>query len=147
MAHIRAEGSAIIDAPAEKVYGIIADYRNAHPNILPRTYFESLDVEAGGYGDGTIIRFRMRAMGSTHEVRARISEPEPGRRLVETALNSPGVTTFIVEPMSGRSRVTIKTGYDRPGVRGWLEQLLVPPLLRKIYAAELDLLATEARKA
>jgi hypothetical protein len=43
-----ARGSAIIHAPAARVYGIIADYRVHHPRIVPPEYFRTVEVEAGG---------------------------------------------------------------------------------------------------
>jgi len=38
--------SLLIEAPAERVYGILADYIVGHPQILPRPPFESLEVES-----------------------------------------------------------------------------------------------------
>ena len=86
MPTITAQHEERIDAPAAKVYGILADYRVGHPSILPEQYFGPLVVEAGGEGEGTVIRFTMKAMGKEHTVRARITEPEPGRVLHETAI-------------------------------------------------------------
>ncbi len=50
--------SALIDAPAAKVYGIIADYREGHPSILPKPFFGSIQIERGGTGAGTVISFQ-----------------------------------------------------------------------------------------
>jgi len=49
--------AARVNAPAQRVYDMIADYRNGHPRIIPPKYFTSLDVEEGGVGDGTVIRW------------------------------------------------------------------------------------------
>jgi len=54
--------SALIKAPAEQVYNIIADYHNGHPTFC-QAYFLNLEVEQGGVGAGTIIRFQMRVLG------------------------------------------------------------------------------------
>jgi hypothetical protein len=134
--------TAVIDAPAAVVYGIIADYRDGHPRILPKPYFTALEVEAGGVGAGTIIRVTMRVLGSTRSFRAAITEPEPGRVLVERDLESGTTTTFRVQPLEGgRTRVTFETELGkRGGIVGWLENLLTPSLLRPIYAQELELL-------
>jgi len=94
----RVSETAIIDAPAEHVYAIIADYRDGHPRILPRPPFHDYEVEEGGQGAGTIVRFKMTAMGRTQAFRAAITEPEPGRVLVETYFDSQTVTTFTVVP-------------------------------------------------
>jgi hypothetical protein len=144
MPSISVSASSSVPAPAALVYDIIADYRTGHPRILPPEYFGRLDVEAGGWGDGTRIRFEMRAFGRTNVGTARITEPVPGRELRET-LDSGMVTTFLVENVGpDESRVTIRTEYARVGVRGWIEKVLVPRYLRRVYAAELALLSTEA---
>jgi hypothetical protein len=52
--------SAEIDAPAQRVYSILADYREGHPRILPKEYFPFLQVEQGGIGAGTRLHFQMR---------------------------------------------------------------------------------------
>lgn len=138
--------SATIDAPASKLYEILANYREGHPAILPRPPFVGLEVEQGGVGAGTIIRVTMRALGRDQFFRAVVSEPEPGRTLVET--NDTGyVTTFIVDPdTSGeRSKVTISTEPPaRPGVGGALERLFVGRFLRTAYERELENLAAVA---
>ena len=136
--------TSVLAAPAALVYGIIADYRTGHPRILPPEYFGRLDVEAGGRGAGTRIRFEMRAFGRTNVATAQVTEPAPGRELRET-LESGIVTTFLVEALGpAEARVTIRTEYVRGGVQGWIERLLVPGYLRRVYTAELALLATEA---
>ena len=99
--------SAEISAPADRLYGIIADYRNGHPRILPPA-FTGLTVEAGGVGAGTRIRVGMRVFGRVMTFPAEITEPNPGRVLVERNLGErPSVTTFTVDPLeASRSRVT-----------------------------------------
>lgn len=75
--------SALIPARRERVYNILANYREGHPRILPKQ-FSNLVVEQGGLGAGTVIRFQMSVFGRKQTFRAEISEPEPGRVLVET---------------------------------------------------------------
>jgi hypothetical protein len=64
--------SKIINAPAGQIYNLIADYREGHTAILPKSYFSALEVEEGGYGEGTVIRYQMRILGRTRSFRARI---------------------------------------------------------------------------
>jgi hypothetical protein len=137
------KASARMDAPAEVVYSIIADYRNGHPHILPKQYFEWLEVEQGGRGEGTVIRFQMRVLGQTRVLRAAVTEPEPGRVLVETDTSGDGpVTTFIVEPEESGSHVTFSTELTSAGgPLGLLERFVLRRVLRRIYAAELRQLA------
>ena len=126
-----------IDAPPDRVYGIIADYRVGHPAILPKQ-FTSLAVEKGGTGAGTVIRCEMRVLGQKQMFRAAVTEPQPGRVLVETIIEGdPLVTTFTVIPAdAGRaSEVTISSVIDRkPGLRGMIERFLSPGSSRRCTA-------------
>lgn len=140
--------SAIIDAPAKRIYTILADYRDGHPRILPQQYFSALEVKQGGVGAGTTLRFQMRASGTTRTFLADVSEPEPGRVLVESNWleNDPtsiSVTTFTVDPIDGeqRARVTISTTLS---VSNWLEGLFTTMFLRRVYAQELKQIAVLA---
>jgi Polyketide cyclase / dehydrase and lipid transport len=136
--------TALVPAAPSRVYALIADYHNGHPHILPKEFSE-LVVEKGGVGRGTIIRFHMSVFGRKQTFRAAISEPEPGRVLVETDLDANGaVTTFIVDPdaASGHSRVTITTELAvRKGLAGKIERFFSTRLLRPMYVRELGLLA------
>jgi len=145
---VHAEASAELNAPAETVYRIIADYRTRHPRIIPPRYLRNLTVDAGGYGDGTLIRYDAIAFGRTRHVRARVTEPEPGRVLLESDLDLALVTTFTVDPLDGaRSRLTIAT--DMPthaGLAGWLERLLIRAYFKRAYAEELTLVRAETAR-
>jgi Polyketide cyclase / dehydrase and lipid transport len=146
MPEIRATASAEVPAPPAIVYGIIADYHQGHPSILPPQYFQNLTVEAGGIGAGTQISFEMRSFGQTRHVRGHVTEPEPGRRILETYPEFGIETDFTVDPLDSgqRSRVTIATRYQKAGLAGWIERLVSPVFLRTVYAAELRLLAERA---
>jgi len=63
MPEIHATSSAVVAAPAPIVYGLIADYHQGHPSILPPKYFQNLQVEEGGVGAGTRISFQMQSFG------------------------------------------------------------------------------------
>ncbi|HEX6941077.1 MAG TPA: SRPBCC family protein [Longimicrobiales bacterium] len=138
--------SAEIAAPPDVVYRILADYREGHPSILPPRWFTHLRVEQGGMGAGTVIRFGMKNGGRVREMRAEVAEPEPGRVLVERGLDERGtVTTFTVDPSgAGGTRVTIQTTWRAAGVVGFVERLLVPALLKRVYREELARLAAQA---
>lgn len=146
MAPYRFSASALIPAPAQDLYAIIADYHEGHPQILPKPPFVSLAVEQGGRGSGTVILVHMRVLGRLQSFRSVITEPEPGRVLVETNDNG-YVTTFTVEPRADgqQAYVTIATEMPgRSGVLGALEHWLVTWLLRPVYAKELEQLAAVA---
>ncbi len=147
MAQHRISASALIPASAGQVYAIIADYHNGHPAILPRPPFVLLTVEKGGVGAGTEISFQMRLMGKLQTFRAVITEPEPGRVLVESDLDTGAVTTFTVEPRDGgqSAYVTITTETKvRDGVLGGVEGWFATRLLRPVYEQELEKLTAVA---
>jgi hypothetical protein len=136
--------SIIVKATTAQVHAVIADYRNGHPNILPKKYFSNLEVERGGFGAGTIIRFQMHAFGRTHDIRSSVMEPIVGRILVEADLSRGHVSTFTMQPMTnGRhAYVTISTELKtRGGLIGKLERLLATRYLQRVYDEELRLLA------
>src|SRR5436190_10058898 len=144
MAHHRVSASALIAAPATKVYALIADYRNGHPRILPKPYFVSLTVDQGGVGAGTVITFQMKLMGRVQTFHSVIAEPEPGRVLTETDTAAGAVTTFTVEPSAGgeQASVTITTDTQVPdGLAGRIQGWLTTRLLQPIYVKELAQLA------
>jgi Polyketide cyclase / dehydrase and lipid transport len=146
MTRHRIEAEAVIDAPPAVAYAIIADYRDGHPHILPRPPFVSLDVEGGGIGAGTVIRFRIRVLGSTRTMRASITEPEPGRVLVESDEAGEVVTTFTVDPVEvNKTRVTITTDMKaHDGFLGRVERSIITRVLGPVYEREIELLGTVA---
>jgi hypothetical protein len=134
--------SALIEARASRVYAILADYRHGHPQILPEKYFRSMDIEEGGIGAGTTLLLEMRALGRTRFMRLMVSEPAPGRLLVERDVETGAATTFLVEAGGPFTRVTITTELkSRGGPLGWLERWFTSALLRRVYSRELKLLA------
>ena len=139
--------TAVIPARRQRVYSLIANYRDGHPRILPRQ-FSNLTVEQGGIGAGTVIRFQMSLLGRKQTFRAAVTEPDPGRVLVETDLDTNGaVTTFTIDPGSAPadSNVTISTSLPvRSGFLGKIERAMATMLLRPIYAKELENLARVA---
>ena len=138
--------SARVEAPARRVYELIADYRDGHTRIVPPKYFKSLDVEQGGFGAGTIIRVTMHILGADRTYRAKVTEPEPGRVITETDLETGLATSFIVTPNGAASDVTISTAIPHlPGLVATIQRWLVKRLLPQIYREELQLIDAQAR--
>jgi uncharacterized protein YndB with AHSA1/START domain len=141
---VSAEGT--VDAPAETVYGYIADMREHHPRFLPPA-FSDFRVESGGVGAGTVTTFKVTAGGRTREYRNVVAEPEPGRVLTESDTGSSAVTTFTVSPQGTASLVRISTAWDGAGgIGGIFERAFAPRVLRAIYADELKRLDAYARE-
>ena len=146
---VKAQAEETVNASAERVYAILSDYRDSkqgHPAILPPENFSDLIVEEGGRGEGTVLSFSTKAGGSTRAYRVKISEPEPGKVLREDEIGGSVVTTFTVTPVEEkRCRVLITTEYEAPD--GFVESLLSPSLLKRIYKKELHNLETIAGRA
>ena len=143
MTRLHVERDRVIDAPPETIYRLLADYRTTHPTILP-PQFTRLDVEQGGVGAGTVFRAEMSVMGSHRSYRMEVSEPEPGRVLAETDLDTDLVTTFTLEPLDDtmRTRLTIATDWQpASGLAGMLERLTTPSIMGRMYEDELGRIA------
>lgn len=151
MGQIKVKAEAVLDARPTDVYSTIADYRKYHPQILPKKNLYDLQVEEGGYGAGTVIRFKSRVLGVEKAFFQRVSEPEPGRVIVEQDIE-PGqnfITTFKVDPIEDglKSRVEISTTLNAsPGLKGLIERAVIAYFNPRIYREELQLLEAVARK-
>jgi hypothetical protein len=134
----------VLDAPAHVVYRCLADYIHHHrPGGFLPPAFSNQELLSGGIGDGTVIRLSVSLGGRTSTMTAHISEPEPGRVLVE---NSPGVqTTFTVQPEADRSRVRFHTVLEAGGLAGLMNKFFAVRLLRPVYADELERLERYAQ--
>ncbi len=137
----------VISARPDVLYAIVADYHVGHPAILPPTAFGPLTVEQGGVGAGTIIRGSIRVWGKDYPFRHEVSEPEPGRILKESDLDTGQYNIFTFEPLNGgqNTRVTIATWFPhRVGPAGWLDVRIRAMIARKLYKEELRRLADYA---
>ena len=144
MPKVHIEASEVIDAPPQAIYAILADYRIGHPAILPKPYFSDLTIEQGGQGAGTVMRFTVTIFGMKRAFHSVVSEPEPGRVLIETDLESDLVTHFIIDPLNGgtQTRLTITTDFTTAsGFRGLMESWTSPPVMRRLYKQEMRQIA------
>jgi hypothetical protein len=146
MGSLQVVAERAIDAPADAVYGYLADMREHHPRFLPQA-FSGFEVESGGVGAGTVTRFTVTAGGRRRSYRMQVAEPEPGRVLTESDTNSSLVTTTTVTPDGSASRVQISTRWEgAAGIGGFFERLFAPRVMRGICADELERLNTYARE-
>lgn len=146
MAQHRVAVEQTIEALPSTIYGILRDYRNHHPKILPPA-FQEFEVESGGMGAGTIFTTQLKTGGRTRQFRMQVHEPQQGHRLEERDLASSLVTTFFVQPApsAGATIVRIETTWEAAkGVKGLFERLFAPRVMRQLYADELERLATYA---
>jgi hypothetical protein len=134
MGTIKVEVEGPVGAPADKVYGYLADMREHHPRFLPPA-FSDFTVESGGVGAGTVTHFTVTAGGRSREYRMVVAEPEPGRVLTESDSGSSLVTTITVVPNGEHSTVQVSTTWNgASGVGGFFERTFAPRAMQPIYA-------------
>jgi hypothetical protein len=146
---IRAVYSEVINARPDAVHAVFSDYRVAHQAILPKPYFTEMQVTRGGQGAGTETLLRMKISGREFTYHQVVTEPEPGRILVEADREQNVVTTFTFDPMGDGSQthLTIATELpSRPGLGGWIESLITPLVMSNIYKKEVGLLKDYLRQ-
>ncbi len=136
-----------VGAPPDVVYRYLTDMQNHHPHFLPPA-FSDFHIVSGGKGEGTVVTFQFSAGGRTRAFRQTLTEPEPGRRMVETDANSSSVTTFLVDPADAgkTSTVTISTQWNGArGIGGFFERIFAPRVMRGIYLDQIRRLDEYAR--
>jgi hypothetical protein len=141
MAQVTATAERTIDAPAERVRTLVADYADSRPKILTEHY-RDYEVLEGGTGAGTTANWTLQATSKrVRKVSASVTQPEPGT-LVETDANSSMVTTWTVRESGDAALVRIETTWQgATGVGGFFEKTFAPLGLKRIYDGVLDKLA------
>jgi uncharacterized protein YndB with AHSA1/START domain len=150
MGRAHAHAERLIDAPPAAVYTVLADYTTHHPRIMPTPPFSDLEVESGGVGAGTIFHITVRMLGRRQRLHMRVAEPEPGRVLTETNLDTGVVTEFAVAPRDGGSRALARMSSEwetQGGLRGLADRLVTPRLMRRMFAKQLHQLDQYMRSA
>jgi hypothetical protein len=146
MAVVVASAEGTVSAPADQVYGYLADMREHHPRFLPPQYSD-FRVESGGVGAGTVTRFTVTAGGRSRAYRMTVAEPEPGRVLTESDAGSSLVTRTTVTPQGDASRVEISTSWQGAGgIGGFFERIFAPRAMRSIYEDEIRRLDAYAQQ-
>jgi uncharacterized protein YndB with AHSA1/START domain len=140
MGRTRAQAERLIDASPAAVYAVLADYTTQHPRIMPAPPFSDLEVESGGVGAGTVFHITVRMLGRRQRLHMQVAEPDPGRVLTETNLDTGVVTMFSVTPGDGGSRTLAGMSSEwesQGGVRGLVDRLVTPLLMGRIFAKQL----------
>jgi hypothetical protein len=145
MGQVTASAQSTIAASADLTYRLIADA--AQRSKFAPDSFSGFEVVSGGVGAGTVHKFDFQA--PSRPVRSYlmdVTEPQPGRELVETDRNSTLVTRFTVTPQGQQCEVAITTTWKGAGgIGGFFEKTFAPKALRGIYADELARLDAYAR--
>lgn len=136
--------TAIIEAPAELAYTVIADYNQHHGNIIPPQFFGGMKVLKGtGIGSGTRIACTFTVLGQSETLLLDVTEhsmPDGGRMIQEIDSKARNITQFIVEHINSTScRVTLRTDVLRqPGlVAGTIDEFITGRIMSHMYREEL----------
>jgi Polyketide cyclase / dehydrase and lipid transport len=132
-------------APPELIYLCLANYREHHrPDGFLPDAFSDFEIARGGIGAGTEASWTVTTGGRPRHIEATITEPEPGRVLLESAEGLE--TTFTVDPTPDGALVRFETVIDDPGLQGILTRLFGERLVRPLYEDELTRLEAYARQ-
>jgi hypothetical protein len=136
---VRVEADKAIGAQAADVYKVLADYLAHHPKIMPPDHFSNLEVESGGIGDGTVFHITAKVAGKRQRLHMRVTEPAPGNVLCETNLDTGVVTQFTVSGNGSASAVVrMSSEWEAHGLKGWVERLFTPRVMRRLFVEQLD---------
>ncbi|MBB5854584.1 SRPBCC family protein [Amycolatopsis umgeniensis] len=141
MGKVTAIAERTIEAPADKVRALVADYAETRPKLLTEHY-RDYEVTEGGVGAGTKASWKLQATSKrVRDVAATVTEPSEGT-IVETDANSSMVTTWTVREVPEGSLVRIETTWDGAGgIGGFFEKTFAPGGLKRIYEGVLGKLA------
>jgi len=95
-----------------------------------------------------VIRFQTTLLGQTEDCRSVITEPEPGRVMVETETIRNTVSTFTVNPSAVVGRSRGDNFLPLPGLRrypGMVERWVAMRLMAPVLSKEIRLLEEYAR--
>jgi Polyketide cyclase / dehydrase and lipid transport len=142
--HVRSERQ--LPQPADLIYRLIADFEHHHHRFLPPQFGE-IKVIKGGYGAGTEHTFTSTLGGTARAFHMVVSEPEPGRVLIEQDTLSLLETTTKVTPEGSGSRIVFETVWQGAGgFTGLLESWFAPGMMRRMYEDEFNRLEHYARQ-
>lgn len=146
MGQVKASAERTIEAPAERVRELVADYAKVRPEILTEHYRDYAVVD-GGVGAGTKVHWILQATSKrSRDVLATVTQPETGT-LVEADENSSMVTTWTVRESGTGSLVRVETTWQGAGgIGGFFERTFAPGGLQRIYDGVLGKLAEVAAR-
>jgi Polyketide cyclase / dehydrase and lipid transport len=138
MTKLYVKSERLVNHPTDFVHNLFADFVNHHPKFLPPQFTE-LQLEAGGYGAGTVYNFTSLFGGQVRAFKMLVSEPQPGKVMIEHDQLSTLETTFTFTPEGTRTRITFETVWESAGgLMGALEAWFAPAMMRRLYQDELN---------
>lgn len=144
MADVRVDVIRLIDADSNALYRCIADFEHHFHQLLPAS-FSQYRVEAGGFGEGTIISFALTANGTTRHFRMRISEPILGKVITGFDQRALAIATFRIRRERAQVQVEIDTSWPTErGLRSLKSRLYAWLVVRRQLIRILDKLEKHA---
>jgi polyketide cyclase/dehydrase/lipid transport protein len=138
-ARVAVEVERTLDAPMERVWALLRDYRVARPRVLTE-HFSDYVVQERGEGAGTVIEYRLRV--GRHQGRhvIAVQEPVAGRMLRERDRSSALVCTWTLTPGGEGERTVLRlaVALRDPQISGWLTRMRVRRAVRRLCAQLLE---------
>jgi Uma2 family endonuclease len=117
---VSVEAERTVDAPMERVWALLRDYRVARPRLLTE-HFSDYAVQKRGDGAGTVIEYELRV--GRHQGRhvLAVQEPVPGRMLRERDRTSALLSTWTLTPGGEGERTVVRlaVALRDPQIAGW----------------------------
>jgi uncharacterized protein YndB with AHSA1/START domain len=139
--------STRIDAPAERVWALIADWQGSSAWMVDATTVDVLGAQREGVG--TRVRAVTRIAGVPVRDEMTVTRWEPPRLLVVRHLRAPirGIAWFELAPEGGGVRFDWVEELDPPlGPLGELGGVVLRPAIRRVLAASAAKLKTLAER-
>jgi hypothetical protein len=138
-ARVSVEAERTVDAPMERVWALLRDYRVARPRLLTE-HFSDYGVQERGEGAGTVIEYRLRL--GRHQGRhvIAVQEPVPGRMLRERDRTSALMSTWTLTPGGDGERTVVRLAIQLRDLQisGWLSRLRARRALRRLCVQLLE---------
>ena len=136
---VSVEVERTVDAPMERVWALLRDYRVARARLLTE-HFSDYAVQERGEGAGTVIEYQLRVgRHQRHHVIA-VQEPVPGRMLRERYRTSALVSTWTLTPGGEGERTVVRlaVALRDPQTSGWLARVRARRVLRRLCGQLLE---------
>jgi uncharacterized protein YndB with AHSA1/START domain len=138
-ARVLVEVERTVDAPMERVWALLRDYRVARPRLLTE-HFSDYAVQERAQGAGTVIEYQLRV--GRHQGRhvIAVQEPVPGRMLRERDRTSALVSTWTLTPGGDGERTVVRLAIQLrdPQICGWLARVRARRALRRLCGQLLE---------
>jgi uncharacterized protein YndB with AHSA1/START domain len=127
-----------VDAPMQRVWVVLRDYRAARPRMLTE-HFADYAVQQQD-GERTVIDYRLRVGRHQRRYVAAVEEPMAGRQLRERDLHSALVITWTLTPGGDGERTVVRRAAELrdPDINGRLARGRARRALRRLYGQLLE---------